>query len=296
MTRPVVGRLAPTPSGHLHLGNVLAFGVAWLSARAAGGRLLLRVEDVDQGRASRDVEDAQKRDLAWLGLEWDAETTRQSERDYRPFLTRLDAWTYRCTCTRRQVGGGPYPGTCRDAGHREGAIRLRLPDEAATFEDRRFGAQRVDPATVGDPVLRRRDGAFAYPLAVVADDVTDGVTEVVRGADLLTFTAAQLPVWRALGAEPPTWLHTPLVLGGDGRKLSKSHGSAHIGHWRAAGATPSDVWRRVLPWIGLPHDHLHDAIRAFDPRSGPLGPLVADPAGPPQHLGAARPPSSLEGP
>lgn len=280
--RPVVGRLAPTPSGHLHLGNVLAFGAAWLSARHAGGRVLLRIEDVDQGRASQEIARAQRDDLRWLGLEWDAETPPQSERDYRPFLVQLRDATYRCACTRRMIreSGGIYAGTCRERGLREGSTRLRLPADPIRFDDRRCGAQRIDPATIGDPVLRRRDGAFAYPLAVVADDLIDGVTEVVRGADLLTFTAAQLVIWEALGGVAPTWMHSPLVLGFDGRKLSKSHGSAHIGAWRAAGATPHDVWRRVLPWLGLPHDHVHDAVAAFDPTAGPVGPVLAVPAGP----------------
>jgi glutamyl/glutaminyl-tRNA synthetase len=281
-----VGRLAPTPSGHLHLGNVLAFGAAWLSARQAGGRLLLRIEDVDTERASADIERQQKRDLVWLGLEWDEETPRQSSRDYRPVLRALSGDTYACTCTRAQVraAGGIYPGTCRDAGHREGAIRLRLPDTPVAFDDRRFGPGAVIPSSLGDPIVRRRDGAFAYPLAVVADDITDGVTEVVRGADLLAFTAAQIPLWERLGGSLPTWLHAPLVLGADGRKLSKSHGSAHVGAWRDAGATPSDVWRRVLPWLGLSHDHVHDAVEAFDPTAGPLGPVTADPGAPSQAL------------
>jgi len=283
---PVVGRLAPTPSGHLHLGNVLAFGAAWLSVRSAGGRLLLRIEDVDQGRASRAIAEAQRDDLRWLGLDWDAETPPQSARDYRPFLEQLGESVYRCTCTRRAIreAGGIYPGTCRERDLRDGSVRLRLPAGAVRFEDRRFGPQQIETASVGDPVLRRRDGTFAYPLAVVADDLVDGVTQVVRGADLLGFTAAQLVIWEGLGGIPPTWLHSPLVLGADGRKLSKSHGSAHVGAWRAAGASPRELWRRVLPWLGLPHDHLHDAVQAFEPTGGPLGPVIADPAGPPDRL------------
>lgn len=284
MSRPAVGRLAPTPSGHLHLGNVLAFGAAWLSARQAGGRLLLRVEDLDRARASPEIARAQRRDLRWLGLDWDAETPPQSERDYTPHLRALGERIYACTCTRAQIraAGGVYPGTCRNAHHWEGARRLRLPDRTVSFHDRRFGAQQVALGDLGDPVVRRRDGVFSYPLAVVVDDAIDGVTQVVRGADLLAFTAVQLEIWCALGAAPPTWLHSPLVLGPDGRKLSKSHGSAHVGAWRDAGRTPRDVWRRVLPWLGLPHGHVHDAIDAFDPTAGPLGPIVADPVGLPE--------------
>lgn len=272
-----VGRLAPTPSGRLHLGNTLAFGAAWLSARSAGGRLLLRIEDVDRDRARIDVEDAIRADLDWLGLHWDEETPPQRKREYGPFLERLAPHTYRCRCSRQQVQfdfGGVYPGTCRDAGHVEGAVRFRLPPGEVDVVDRRRGHRRVDPAAFGDPVLRRRDGVYTYNLAVVADDLVDGVTEVVRGADLLDFTSVQIHLWRAFGATPPTFLHAPLLVGPDGRKLAKSHGSTEIGALRASGWTARDVWRRVLPWLGLEGpEHLHDAVAAFAAERVPLGPF-----------------------
>ena len=281
--RAVVGRLAPTPSGLLHLGNVLAFAAAWLSVRSQGGELLLRVEDVDRGRARRHIEDAQKRDLEWLGLTWDRETRRQSERDYAPWVQRLGDRVYWCRCTRAMVraAGGVYPGTCRQAGHRDddgrGRLRFRLPDGPVTFVDRRFGPQEFDPtAQLGDPVLQRHDGFYTYPLAVVADDIDDGVTEVVRGADLLSYTAVQIRLFQAFGAQPPTWMHSPLVLGADGKKLSKSHNSVHVGELREAGATPADIWRRVLPWLGLHGEHVSEAISTFDPTAGPLGPIAMD--------------------
>ncbi len=272
----VVGRLAPTPSGRLHLGNVTAFGAAWLSARAAGGRLLLRMEDVDRARARADVEASIRQDLRWLGLEWDEETPPQRDRDYAPWLARLSERTYRCGCTRAELAGsGGYSGRCRDAGREEGAVRYRLPEGTVTVLDRARGAREVDPATFGDPILRRRDGAYTYNLAVVVDDLVDGVTEVVRGADLLDFTAVQLRLWEAFGATSPTWLHAPLLLGEDGKKLSKSHGSSEIAAWRAAGRAPEDVWRTVLPLLGLEgHDHLHRAVSAFDPRALGGGPHV----------------------
>ncbi len=243
----VVGRLAPTPSGRLHLGNVCAFAGAWLSARAQGGRVLLRIEDVDRVRADRAVEDSLRADLIWLGLTWDDETRRQSERDYAPVLAALAPFTYFCDCTRAaiQAAGGVYPGTCRDRGLTDGAIRFRLPDEPLEFVDRARGRHVTDLRLMGDPILRRRDGLYAYNLAVVADDLADGVNEVVRGEDLLDQSAVQICLWRALGHEPPTWLHTPLILGEDGRKLSKSRRSAHIGELRAAGWTVADVWRRA---------------------------------------------------
>ncbi len=273
----VVGRLAPTPSGHLHLGNVTAFAAAWLSVRSAGGRLLLRMEDIDTVRARAYVEDGIREDLRWLGLSWDAEVPRQSVRDYRLAIEALRPHTYRCTCTRAQIkaAGGRYPGTCRDAGHVEGALRLRLPDGPVHFVDRRFGPRDVDPNLFGDPVLVRSDGLVSYNLAVVADDLTDGVTEVVRGADLLDFTAVQLHLWRWLGEREPTWLHAPLVLGPDGAKLSKSHGSTEVRALREAGWDPARVWRTVLPWLGLePVGAIGDAVARFDAGVGARGPVV----------------------
>jgi glutamyl/glutaminyl-tRNA synthetase len=270
---PPIGRLAPTPSGRLHLGNVCAFGAAWLSVRSRGGRLLLRIEDVDGGRARNELADGLRRDLDWLGLGWDEEVPPQSARDYQPWLARLA--TYHCVCTRAQVAGGPYPGTCRESGHDDGALRFRLPPGEVDVLDRRFGARRVDPLAFGDPVLRRRDGVYTYNLAVVADDIADGVSEVVRGADLLDFTGVQVRLWEAFGATPPTWLHAPLVLGPDGKKLSKSHGALAIGALRDAGWGPRDVWRAVLPWLGLPgHEELGAAARDFRPEAGPLGPIT----------------------
>lgn len=270
-----VGRLAPTPSGRLHLGNALAFGVAWLSVRHAGGRLLLRVEDVDRARARTEIEQSIRDDLRWLGLEWDEETPPQRQRRYDPWLESLGDRVYRCRCSRAALGGGAYPGTCREAGASDGSYRFRLPDGPVAFVDRRFGPVEVDPNGVfGDPVLRRRDGSYAYPLAVVVDDLCDGVSEVVRGADLLEYTAVQVHLWRAFGATPPTWLHAPLLLGPDGRKLSKSHGSTEIGALAASGWTPRDVWRRLLPLVGLDgFEHVHDAVGAFRPDAGARGPV-----------------------
>ena len=133
----------------------------------------------------------------------------------------------------------------------------------------------IDLATLGDPVLQRRDGVYAYNLAVVADDIDDGVTEVVRGADLLEQTAVQVCLWQALDRTPPAWLHTPLILGDDGRKLSKSHGSTSVAEWRDAGLTPADVWQVVLPWLGLPAAGLiGEAIDRFVPARIPRGPFT----------------------
>jgi glutamyl/glutaminyl-tRNA synthetase len=275
-----VGRLAPTPSGRLHLGNVCAFAGAWLSARADGGRLLLRIEDVDRERARPDVEQALRDDLAWLGLTWDVETVRQSARDYAPALARLASRLYRCQCTRTMRAmalppGAGCQGRCDGRGYADGAIRFRLEPRVVSFVDRRWGPQQADPRAFGDPILVRRDGLVSYNLAVVADDIGDGVNDVVRGSDLLEYTAVQMQLWEALGASPPRWLHTPLILGRDGKKLSKSHGSAHVGAMRDAGATPADVWRIVLPWLGVEGvSSLEDAVRQWDPAAGPRGPIT----------------------
>jgi glutamyl/glutaminyl-tRNA synthetase len=270
------GRLAPTPSGRLHLGNALAFGAAWLSARNAGGRVILRIEDVDRARARTEIEASIRTDLQWLGIDWDEETAPQRERRYQPWLQRLGDRIYRCRCTRAQLGSGPYAGTCRDAGYPDGAVRFRLPDGAVRFVDRRLGPQEVDPVAVfGDPVVQRRDDSFTYPLAVVVDDLCDGVTEVVRGADLLEYTAVQIHLWHAFGATPPTWLHAPLLLGPDGKKLSKSHGSTEIGALAASGWSARDVWRLLLPFLGIDGiEVLADAVPLFRPESGGAGPFT----------------------
>lgn len=266
----VVGRLAPTPSGHLHLGNALAFGAAWLSVRNAGGRLLLRIEDIDRGRSRSEIAEAQRADLSWLGLDWDEEVPAQSTRDYSP--GGLD--TYRCDCTRRQRQARPCP-------HREspavrGSVRFRSAQTAVSFLDRAQGPQRHVPDS--DPLLVRRDGEPGYPLAVVLDDHRDGVTEVVRGGDLLAPTAVQVELFRALGWTPPTWMHVPLLLGPDGRKLSKSHGSTELRTLRAEGWTPQHVWALLLPLLGIPADVELSAARLV-PASVPAGPFTVDASG-----------------
>lgn len=276
------GRLAPTPSGLLHLGNACAFAGAWLSARSSGRRLLLRMEDVDRGRARSDVELALRQDLEWLGLTWDEEVPRQSSRDYAPALARLAPRLYRCQCTRAMrvqltPRGAGCPGACADRDYDAGAIRFRLQAGPVAFFDRRWGPQVADPRAFGDPILVRRDGLVSYNLAVVADDIADGVDDVVRGSDLLAYTAVQVQLWGALGVPPPLWLHTPLVLGRDGRKLSKSHGSAHVGAMRDAGATPADVWRVVLPWLGVDGvSSLSAALPLWAPEAGPRGPITLE--------------------
>ncbi len=262
------GRLAPTPSGHLHLGNALAFGAAWLSARAVGTTLLLRMEDLDRGRARPEIMESQREDLAWLGLDWDAEVPPQSLRSYS--LAGLDV--YRCDCPRRTRLAGQC--ACRDANKSEGACCFRVKPGGVAFVDRARGAQCWEPEA--DPVLQRADGEAAYPLAVVIDDHRDGVDQVVRGADLLEATAVQLQLYDAWGWRPPTWLHVPLLLGPDGRKLSKSHQSAELRALRAAGFGPERVWGALRPAFGLAPARscrLWDLIEEFEAAKIPEGPF-----------------------
>lgn len=265
-TKAIVGRLAPTPSGHLHLGNALAFGAAWLSVRNAGGRLLLRIEDIDRGRARPAVAAAQREDLLWLGIDWDAEVAPQSGRQYD--LEGIPV--YRCACNR--AARLAQACSCRDHPADAGVWRFRTPEGPVQFVDRAQGPQAWVPED--DPVLMRADGEPAYPLAVVVDDWRDGVTEVVRGADLLAATATQLRLHEALGLMPPTYLHVPVLLGADGKKLSKSHGSTEIRALRAAGWTPERIWSLLLPKLGLEAGHLHQAI--LDPGRIPAGPIVIE--------------------
>lgn len=237
------GRLAPTPSGHLHLGNALAFGAAWLSARSQGGRVLLRIEDLDRGRSRDDVAASQREDLLWLGLRWDEEVPAQSTRRYS-----LDGIpVFRCLCNRQTRLY--LVCMCRTKEHDRGAWRFDTPRGEVRFVDRAAGEQAFQPDD--DPVLLRADGEAAYPLAVVLDDHRDGVTEVVRGGDLLAATATQIRLYEALGLSPPTWLHVATLVGLDGQKLSKSHGSTELRALRAEGWTAERVWATLGPLLGM---------------------------------------------
>jgi len=273
---PYVGRFAPTPSGYLHFGSLVAALASYLDARSVGGRWLLRMEDLDPPREMPGAQDAILRSLELYGFEWDGELVRQSERhaEYAALIERLLAQglAYACTCSRKQLEGfgGVYPGTCRDAGHAgvDAAIRLRVPELEYHFIDRVQGELRQHLGReVGDFVIRRRDGLFAYQLAVVLDDAWQGVTDVVRGADLLDSTPRQLYLQELLGLPRPRYLHVPLIIQPDGHKLGKSYRSPPLPADQAppllaralralgqqppaelAGATPSEV----LAW-GIEH-------------------------------------------
>ncbi len=215
------------------MGSLLTAAASLLQARARGGRWLVRIEDLDPHRSLPDVADLQLRTLEALGFEWDGPIWYQSKRHaaYAEALEqlRLSGRTYACSCSRRELAEadptGAYPGTCRERLTHPGAtaIRLRLEDDALEcFDDELHGRVCLRLGALGDPVLRRRDGAFAYQLAVVVDDAAQGVTDVVRGADLLSSTAWQRVIQRMLGLPEPGYLHVPLVTEADGSKLSKS--------------------------------------------------------------------------
>lgn len=235
LSKPLyVGRFAPTPSGHLHFGSLVAALASYLDARAVGGRWLLRMEDLDPPREMPGAQAAILDALERYGFEWDGELVRQSERydAYAHVLERLfsQGLAYACTCSRKQLEGynGVYPGLCRNAGHsmENAAIRLRVPELEYAVQDRVQGEFRQHLGRdVGDFVIRRRDGLYAYQLAVVLDDAAQGVTDIVRGADLLDSTPRQLYLQELLGLPEPRYLHVPLIVQPDGHKLGKSYRS-----------------------------------------------------------------------
>ncbi len=246
---PVIGRFAPSPTGPLHAGSLVAAVASWLDARAAGGRWLVRIEDADRPRCPSGMAETILAQLAACGLRPDEPPWWQSQRDaaYAQALRQLvDAGrAYGCACTRREIEGAlaalgqaptrdaerVYPGTCREglAGRPARAWRLRVAPGVVPWTDRRLGPQQQDvAATIGDFVLRRADGLWAYQLAVVLDDAAQGITDVVRGEDLADNTARQILLQRALRLTSPRYLHTPLVLAADGHKLSKQNGATAL--------------------------------------------------------------------
>lgn len=235
----VTGRFAPSPTGRMHLGNVFSALLSWLSARSQGGRWLLRIEDIDPQRSRQVYANLLMDDLQWLGLDWDGEPVYQSRRTdiYEHYFQLLcqQGLTYPCYCTRADLlatqaphesdGRVVYPGTCR---HRPlqpncpAAIRLQVPNRIITFTDGHYGLQSVNLAEqVGDFVIRRKDGAWSYQLAVVVDDALMGVTQVVRGRDLLLSSPQQLYIARLLNFPSPHFIHLPLLCNATGQRLSK---------------------------------------------------------------------------
>ena len=246
-----VGRFAPTPSGRMHLGNVFAALIAWLSVRSRDGEMVLRMEDLDTQRTSAEFAEILRDDLRWLGLTWDRETPAQSQRSavYDKYfeILREKGLLYPCYCTRSQLhsvnaphlsdGTYVYPGTCRNltegeraAFHRAPAWRVVVPDRVWTVEDRIQGTYRCNLATeCGDMVVRRADGVYVYQLAVTVDDGEAGVTEVVRGMDLLSSAPRQMYLQELFGFPHPEYAHVPMLLAPDGRRLSKRDRDLDLG-------------------------------------------------------------------
>jgi len=287
------GRFAPSPSGTLHFGSLVAAVASWLDARRSSGEWLVRIEDVDQPRTVPGAADAILRALDALGLHWDGEVVYQSRRTelYDAALAQLRAGghTYRCRCSRREIAdsalhgveGAIYPGTCRDREVGEAgsaAVRALAPDEAVAFDDRVQGriTQKV-ARDVGDFVLRRRDGLHAYQLAVVVDDAQQGITDIVRGADLLWSTPRQIVLQRWLGFTTPRYMHLPVAADRSGEKLSKQTNAAAVDIARGV-----HELRRALRFLGqrdaagaTPRELLENARRAWEPGLVPRRPAIA---------------------
>jgi len=273
------GRFAPSPTGHLHLGNAYTALLSWLQVRAAGGQFLLRIEDLDTARCRPEYLDSLLRDLEYLGLAWDEDPLFQSRRvdAYRQALLELQerGLTYPCFCSRAEISraasaphgeaddGPRYPGTCASldadqvrerASKRKPAIRFRADPSSVDFDDQIQGPYREDVRSrVGDFVICRNDGVASYQLAVVVDDAQSGISHVLRGADLLSSTARQLQLYRALRLPVPCFAHVPILVGSDGARLAKREGAFSVSYLRGIGVAAARVVGLLAHWAGL-HD------------------------------------------
>lgn len=263
-----VGRFAPSPSGRMHLGNVFTALLAWLSVRSRNGTMLLRIEDLDPQRSRREYIEALRDDLTWLGLDWDREMPLQSERTeiYERYFEKLP--TYPCFCARNELHAASaphasdgriiYPGTCRALSEEERRKQAKKPSWRAAVEDETISFVDGVCGSVsqslkdewGDFIVRRSDGVYAYQLAVVCDDALGGVTQVVRGRDLLTATAPQIWLYRKLGFSVPSFYHVPLLVAPDGRRLSKRERDLDMEHLRAE-RTAQEVVGKLAFLAGL---------------------------------------------
>lgn len=303
-------RLAPSPTGALHLGNARTFLVNWFLARRNGWRTLLRIEDLDGPRIKAGAADQAIEDLRWLGLDWDEGPVEQSSRrpHYDEAVGRLvtQGNAYACVCSRSEIelaasaphaedGSAIYPGTCRgrfstleDARRQSGrppAIRFAVPNQSMVIHDQLLGEARFNPAgELGDFVIAKNDGTAAYQLAVVVDDADMGITQVVRGDDLLDSTPRQILLYHALGMADriPTYTHLPLVIGPDGRRLAKRHGDTRLSAYRRRGVPATKVLELLAGWCGIEPDPTlslpADLIGRFELASLPRHPIVYDPA------------------
>lgn len=286
-----VTRLAPSPTGALHLGNARTFLINWLMARRAGWKIILRIEDIDGPRVKAGADELAIQDLQWLGIDWNEGPVYQSGRvdRYNEAVERLveGGETFFCVCTRKDIeqaasaphaadGAVVYPGTCRELAResvegRPVAVRFRVPDQVVEFEDGFAGRKRFEVAQeLGDFVIQKNDGTAAYQLAVVVDDAEMGVTDVVRGDDLLDSTPRQMLLYRALGIEArlPHYYHLPLVVGTDGRRLAKRHGDTRLATYREMGVSAGRVLELLARWSGIEMkgqvEKAGDMLAAFD--------------------------------
>jgi glutamyl-tRNA synthetase len=301
----VIGRLAPSPTGAQHVGNARTYLIAWLSARARGGRVVMRIEDIDSPRVKPGAAAQALDDLRWLGLDWDGEAWVQSRRlgAYQEALAQLQRRerVYPCTCSRSDVEraasaphaeheGPVYPGTCaarrasdvESLGFAPHAWRFRLPDRTPTFRDEYRGEIALDLHHIGgDFVIWKAEGTPAYQLAVVVDDAAQGITEVIRGDDLLASTPRQLLLYEALDHHAPRFVHVPLVVGPDGRRLAKRHGDTRLSALRDAGVRPEALLGLLAwscGWLTRPEPiSLPDLLPRFGLAAIPRRPFVLAP-------------------
>jgi len=285
-----ITRLAPSPTGALHLGNARTFLINWLLARQNGWKIVLRIEDIDGPRIKRNADSELIEDLRWLGIEWDEGPIYQSDRSdaYAAALRQLieNGSVYPCTCTRKEIelaasaphsedGAAIYPGTCRgrypsieaatSAAGRAPALRFAVPAGPIDFQDGFQGPRTFEPSReLGDFVVAKADGTPAYQLAVVVDDLAASVTQVVRGDDLIESTPRQILIYRALGFADriPSYTHLPLVVGTDGRRLAKRHGDTRLSMYRDAGVSSSRLLSLLARWCGI--DQSSQSLRAID--------------------------------
>ncbi len=282
-----VTRLAPSPTGALHLGNVRTFLVNWAMARQKGMKVILRVENLDGPRVKVGADRGAIEILRWLGMDWDEGPYYQRDdlAVYEAAMATLKkkGLVYPCRCTRREIESAQsaphgdehelqYPGTCRDKfnheiddGEGEFAWRVKVPSSEVVYEDVLCGTQRMDvQSQVGDFVMWTKMGLPAYQLAVVVDDARQGVTEVVRGDDLLRSTARQLFLYRSLGLQSPArWVHLPLVVGEDGRRLAKRHGDTRAAMYRDAGVCAERLVGLMAYWCGITNQRIEMSAGEF---------------------------------
>ncbi|MFZ6039124.1 tRNA glutamyl-Q(34) synthetase GluQRS [Vibrio natriegens] len=258
-----VGRFAPSPSGPLHFGSLVAALGSYFQAKANHGAWLVRIEDLDPPREMPGATQAILEALQAYQLHWDGEVVYQSQRHHL-YQAQIDTWlengdAYYCQCTRKQIKqhGGFYPGTCRDKNLKEGAIRLKMTKPIASFFDLKHGTIQIPEQLVNeDFIIKRRDGLFAYNLAVVLDDIDQGVTEVVRGADLIEPTGRQISLYQILGQPEVSYLHLPLAIDDNGNKLSKQNHATAIDI-----DNPKPALLKAMTFLGF---DIPEEIRASD--------------------------------